>query len=57
MFLFKLHYLLSQETSAIRWTFDGTAIRIIDKDVLLKDYLPLFFNRKLLISKLFISFL
>jgi hypothetical protein len=48
MFPFKLHYILSQNTEAITWTVDGTAIRILDKDLLVKDYLLIYFNRKLL---------
>ena len=48
MFPIKLHYILSQNNGVIGWTQDGTAIRVLDKDVLVKDYLPTYFNRTFL---------
>jgi hypothetical protein len=46
MFPVKLHYILSQPNNAIGWTPDGIAIRILDQELLVKDYLPIYFNRK-----------
>ena len=46
MFPVKLHYILANPNPAMAWTDDGTAIRVLAKDMLIKDYLPVYFNRK-----------
>ena len=50
MFPVKLHFILSKDNPAIAWSSDGTAVRVLDKELLVKEYLNLYFDRKLLIN-------